>query len=171
MRGSSRILVASAPQGPAFKGFGYVQYIGAAAAAPLQLSAETSVSVGMPPDAGQTLALLRGPFVGWDFWTGSILNARAVGDVYLLRLTATATSPVQGGGVTAQALVNGATVPIDTAHCPLTAPAGQPQFLTFRFELVPKQTFVAGGAGLVMTSSVPLTLLAQKLVVAPPSAG
>ncbi len=154
-----------------FTGFGYKQYVAASASPTLTLLPDVRTPITMMVDPTQTTDTLKAPFGGFAFWDGSLLHARAVGDVYELRLTLTATSAVAGGTLSMDVTIVGLTVATDLDSEALSYPAGQPQRVGFKLRLLPKAGFVSGGAQIFVTSTVPCTITNEVLVIDPSNAG
>lgn len=159
------------PPGPDFTGFGYVQYTAMSDAQPVQLTPGVRTQVVMDVDPTQTTMALKGPFAGFQFWDGQTLRARASGDAYRVRLTLTATAAVAGGSLVFDAAVTGLSATTDTDTESLTYPAGSPQRSGCKLDLYPKSVFVAAGAKIFVTSTVPVSLSSEVLVVSPANAG
>ena len=162
---------AQGPPGPSFGGFGYIQYLALATAPPLVLAPSVRTPLVMAIDPTQTTDTLKAPFAGFGFWDGSLLHARMVGDVYEVRVTMTATAAVAGGTLVMDATIVGLTVATDIDSESLSYPAGQGQRIGFKLRLLPKAAFVAGGAQIFITSTVPVSITSEVLVVDPSNAG
>ena len=157
--------------GPAFTGFGYVQYTAQTTSPVLNLAPGVRTPLMMLIDPAQTSNTLKGPFAGFDFWDGTTLHARSAGDLYELRFTLTATTAIAGGTLTTEVTINGLTVATDNDSEALSYAAGQPQRVGFKLRLLPKAGFVAGGARIYLTSTVPVSITSEVLVVDPTNAG
>ena len=168
------VVVTQGPQGPtdsSFSGFGYVQFMALTTSPILNLAPGVRTPLVMAIDPTQTSNTLKGPFAGFTFWDGSTLSARAVGDLYELRFTLTATSAIAGGTLTTDITINGLTVATDNDSEALSYPAGQPQRVGFKLRLLPKAGFVSGGAQIYLTSTVPVAVTSEVLVIDPTNAG
>ena len=159
------------PPGPTFTGFGYVQYVAQAASPVLTLAPGVRTSLAMLIDIAQTSDTLKGAFTGFGFWDGTTLRARAAGDLYEVRFTLTATAAISGGTLTTDVTINGLAVATDNDSEALSSPAGQPQRVGFKLRLLPKAGFVSGGAKIYLTSTVPVSITSEVLVVDPTNAG
>lgn len=159
------------PAGPSFGGFGYIQYVALTSSPVLNLSPGVRTPLSMLIDPAQTSNTLKGPFEGFPFWDGTTLWARSAGDLYEVRFTLTATSAIAGGTLTTDVTINGLTVATDNDSEALSYPAGQPQRVGFKLRLLPKAGFVAGGAKIYLTSTVPVAITSEVLVVDPTNAG
>ena len=167
-------MVTNGPQGPAgpsFGGFGYVQYTALTTSPVLNLAPNVRTALMMLVDPTQTSNTLKGPFAGFTFWDGTTLWARLAGDLYEVRFTLTATAAISGGTLTTDVTINGLTVATDNDSEALSYPAGQPQRVGFKLRLLPKAGFVAGGAKIYLTSTVPVSITSEVLVVDPTNAG
>ena len=160
---------AAATQG--FLGFGYVQYTEIASEIGATLSPNQRIPVAMTIDPAQTANTLSGPFQAFPFFDGQSLRARKYGDAYEVRLTVTANASITGGAVYVDCSINGSTQPTDEDQANLEAPAGTDERLSFKLKLFPKTVFVANQAKLFITSSVPVTIRNETLVIEPISAG
>lgn len=156
---------------PAFTGFGYIQYVALTSSPVLNLSPGVRTPLMMQIDPTQTSDTLKGPFAGFAFWDGTTLRARAAGDLYEVRFTLTATSAISGGTLTTDVTINGLTVATDNDSEALSYPAGQPQRVGFKLRLLPKAGFVSGGAKIYLTSTVPVSITSEVLVIDPTNAG
>ena len=163
------ILVAPAaqgPPGPASSDHGYVSY-GEASTAPAmvlapgdrqQLAFSASTSNGL---------LAASPFAGHVFWDGSVVRPRKSGDTMLLRLDLTSSSFVANGDIEIQLDIGGSFGVIQTVQRALKKPAGVLEQISESFPVFVGQTFLANGASLLLTASVPTAVSMVALVVFP----
>lgn len=167
-------IVERGPQGPpgaAFSGFGYVQYAALASAPPLMLTPGVRTPLTMVIDPAQTTDTLKGPFTGFGFWDGTLLHARAAGDLYEVRVTLTATADIAGGTLATDVTILGLSVATDIDSKSLFYPAGQGQRVGFKLRLLPKAGFVNGAAQIYLTSTVPVSITSEVLAIDPTNAG
>ena len=157
--------------GATFSGFGYQQVTELASEVGATLSPGQRVPLVMTVDSAQGSSTLQGPFAGFNFFDGVTLRARRIGDAMDLRLTATVTPSVAGGSMSVDCTINGSPQLTDVDSSQIFGAAGQPQRISFRLVLLPKAVFVANGAKLFLTSTVPLTVRAETLVILPRTAG
>jgi hypothetical protein len=112
---------------------------------------------------------LRGPFAGYMFLSpdGRTLHARANGDVYLIRARMAVVSSIAGGSFSTDLVIPGVSATSSTRPRSLLKQAGAVEIVDDLFEAFPGAGFVANGAAIMLTSSVPVTVTPQTLFVKP----
>lgn len=141
--------------GPAFTGFGSVDYSDLDAGTNLTLPAGQWVRLTrntQPSPAN--FAPLAGPWTGFTFWDGQLLRARALGDVYVLKFTFTVTPFRRNSGLRL-AVRPGDDPAFDFGPEPivLSVDAGQSQTGSGTFSEQVRTRFAASGAVLYVQST------------------
>ncbi|WP_158810261.1 hypothetical protein [Beijerinckia sp. L45] len=160
----------------AFMGFGMVRYLEATSDQALTLSPDTSAQIVMTIDPTQTVNALQAPFAATPFWNGQKIVARQANDVFEVRVTMNVTTMLAGGhlDLVADLLVgntaNGGPV-LDTGSATLPSQAGSLERVGYKLLLFAGATLTTTGAGLFLTSSVPVTVSGFSILIVPISAG
>ena len=112
---------------------------------------------------------LRGPFFGFAFLSanGRTLHARANGDVYLIRARLAVVAAIAGGSFSTDLVIPGVSAASSTRARSLLKEAGTTEIVDELLEAFPGAGFVANGATIMLTSSVPATVTPQTLFVKP----
>jgi hypothetical protein len=116
-----------------------------------------------------TVNSLRGPFAGFVFLSldGSTLSARANGDTYLIRARMSVVASLAGGSFTTDLVIPSVSGPSSTRPRALMRPAGTPELIDELFQAFPGAGFIANGATVMLTSTVPAVVTPQTLFVTP----
>ena len=116
-----------------------------------------------------TVNNLRGPFASFDFLSpdGRTLNARANGDTYLIRARMSVVASMAGGSFTSDLVIPSVSGPSSTRPRSLLKPAGTPDLVDELFQAFPGSGFIANGASIMLTSTVPAVVIPQTLFVTP----
>lgn len=112
---------------------------------------------------------LRSPFDGFVFLSpdGRTLNARASGDSYLIRARGSVLASIAGGSFTTDLVIPSVSGPSSTRPRTLMKAAGTPDLVDELFQVFPGAGFIANGATIMVTSTVPAVLTPQTLFVTP----
>lgn len=112
---------------------------------------------------------LRGPFANFVFLSpdGRTLNARANGDVYLIRARMSVVAVQAGGSFTTDLVIPSVSGPSSTRPRSLLKPAGTPDLVDELFQAFPGAGFIANGASIMLTSTVSAVVTPQTLFVTP----
>jgi hypothetical protein len=112
---------------------------------------------------------LRGPFAGFVFLSpdGSTLSARANGDTYLIRARMSVVASLAGGSFTTDLVIPSVSGPSSTRPRALMRPAGTSELIDELFQAFPGAGFIANGATIMLTSTVPAVVTPQTLFVTP----
>lgn len=112
---------------------------------------------------------LNPPFVGHAFWAGNKVMPRAMGDLYDIQVNLIVTASISGGQLRVDADVGSLLGPIASDTQTLFNGAQVPERVTFRLRVQVLSNFMANGCGLFLTSSVPVTVASETVLVAPAS--
>lgn len=112
---------------------------------------------------------LRGPFANFTFLSpdGRTLNARANGDSYLIRVRMSVVAVQAGGSFTTDLVIPGVSGGSSSRPRSLLIAAGPSAPVDELFQAFPGPNFVANGASIMLTSTVPATVTPQTLFVTP----
>lgn len=136
----------------------------------------TPISLAPDVPAAFTLAApimmtnsLRGPFANFTFLSpdGRTLNARANGDSYLIRVRMSVVAVQAGGSFTTDLVIPGVSGVSSSRPRSLLIAAGPAAPVDELFQAFPGPNFVANGATIMLTSTVPATVTPQTLFVTP----
>lgn len=112
---------------------------------------------------------LNPPFVGHAFWVGNKIAPRAMGDLYDIQVNLIVTASISGGQLRVDADVGSLLGPIASDTQTLFNGAQAPERVTFRLRVQVLANFMANGCALFLTSSVPVTVVSETVLVAPAS--
>ena len=180
MRGSPRILVSAAAQGPAgppgqqgpagfSTGFGQVRYAEAAGSAPVALAAFARTELTFVIDPSQTQNSLNPPFTGALAFDGATITPRALNDALFVLTNLLVTAAVAGGAIKFDIDVGSPAGPTGSATESLLNPAGQAERVTGILYVQTLANFMANGARLFLTSSVPISIVNAAVILIPQS--
>ena len=140
-------------------------------ATPLVLAPSVRTLLTMTNDPAQTVNALKGPFANQTFWDGTLLTVQTLNDAIDVQLTFSAVSLVSGGTVLLEMQYAGNGGPIRAQVCPLPVAAGTTQRIFVIFKLFGSALLLAQGAQFYLTSSVPLSLVQETVLIEPTNAG
>ena len=149
--------------------FGQVRYGEATGSAPVIIPANLRTLLTFAIDPSQTNNFLNPPFEGLALFDGTTIRARAMGDLTNILVNLLVTSLVVGGQIKFDIDVGSPLGPTGTDTAGLFAPAGVPERVTGRLTLQTLTYFLANGAKLYITSSVPISLVNEALIIMPAS--
>ncbi len=170
-RPNTLTLVTQGPQGPMSPGFGLVRYAEASSQGMITLDAGVRTLVTMVIDPTQTSNDLKGPFASQPLWDGTTLTTPAVNDAHQVRLALNASAIVSGGSLRLEAqLVTGGAI-LEAKDAALPSAAGNIERVAFDLTLFAGATYVAAGVQLYLTSSVPVSVQNETLLIVPLTSG
>lgn len=116
-----------------------------------------------------TVSSLRGPFADFVFLLadGRTLRARANGDTYLIRARMSVVTSIAGGSFTTDLVIPSVSGPSSTRPRSLMKPAGTSELIDELFQAFPGSGFIANGASIMLTSTVPAVVIPQTMFVTP----
>ena len=121
------------------------------------------------PTALQTQNLLNPPFTGHTFFVNNRIVARAMGDLYDMRVNLIVTAD-QAGGQLRLDIDSGSTLgPLQSDTTSLFEGAGIAERVTFSFSIQVLTTFLANGAVFYLTANRPVTVVSEALLLMPKS--
>ena len=121
------------------------------------------------PNALQTQDLLNPPFKGHAFFVNNTLRARAMGDLYVLVINLLVKADQAGGQIRVDVDSGSPLGPLQSDTASLLEGAGVQERVTINFEIQVLTTFLANGAQFYLTSTRPVTVVSETLLVDPRS--
>lgn len=107
------------------------------------------------------------PFVGHQFLVNDRLMARALNDVYHIRINLIVTSDAASTRLKLDCDAQSALGPLQADDSTLFQSAGVPERVTFSFAIQVQGNTLANGAAFFLTSTQPVTVLSETLFVIP----
>lgn len=156
------------PQG-ASTGFGQITYSERTVEISDLFEPDVRGQILFDPAPELTQDLLNAPFAGHVFWHDDRIAPRAFGDLYDVQVNLIVTAQVADGRIRVDADTGSSLGPIASDTQVLFNSAGTPERATFRLRVQALAGFIANGCRLYLTSSVPLTVISETVLVAPAS--
>ena len=157
---------------PAFQaaadiGGGQIRYAEMAGSPAVAIPPNTRTLISFTIDPTQTQDFLNPPFEGSVFYDGTTITPRAVGDFMFVLVNLSVTSDVVGGEIKFDIDVGSPQGPTGADTAALFNDAGIPERVTGKLYIQVLSYFMANGAKLYVTSSVPISLVNEAVLIAP----
>lgn len=155
------------PPGPSPTGFGQIRYANMSLEPDDVFLPNVRSQVLFSPDPAQTQDFLNPPFADHLFWVNNTVIGRRYGDLIDILVNLLVTTQVSGGRVRIDIDVGSPLGPTGSDTAILFEDAGTPERVTFMLRAQTLGYFMANGAKLFLTSTVPLTTVSEAILIAP----
>ena len=156
-------------QAATFAGFGQIRYTEAAGSAPVPIAPGIRTPLTFVFDPTQTQNALNAPFAGHLAFDGTTITPRALNDAIFILANLSVTAAVAGGAVKVDVDVGSPLGPTGSSTETLFNAAGAPERVTCILYVQTLSYFMANGAKLFITASVPVSLVNESVVLIPQS--